>query len=40
MRLFYKLYIYNQNNVTQAEIDEIIEKLEPYNVIVSTAVFY
>lgn len=27
-------------NVTQAEIDEIIEKLEPYNVIVSTAVFY
>lgn len=27
-------------NVTQAEIDEIIEKLEPYNVIVSTAAFY
>lgn len=27
-------------NVTQAEIDKIIEKLEPYNVIVSTAVFY
>lgn len=26
--------------VTQAEIDEVIEKLEPYNVIVSTAVFY
>lgn len=27
-------------NVTQAEIDEVIKKLEPYNVIVSTAVFY
>lgn len=27
-------------NVTQAEIDEIIKKLEPYNVIVSTAEFY
>lgn len=27
-------------NVTQAEIDEIIKKLEPYNVIVSTAGFY
>lgn len=27
-------------NVTQAEIDEVIEKLEPYNVIVSTAGFY
>ena len=26
--------------VTQAEIDEVIEKLEPYNVIVSTAGFY
>jgi len=26
--------------VTQAEIDKVIEKLEPYNVIVSTAVFY
>lgn len=26
--------------VMQAEIDEIIEKLEPYNVIVSTAGFY
>lgn len=26
--------------VTQAEIDKIIEKLEPYNVIVSTAGFY
>lgn len=26
--------------VMQAEIDEVIEKLEPYNVIVSTAVFY
>lgn len=26
--------------VMQAEIDEIIEKLEPYNVIVSTAEFY
>lgn len=27
-------------NVTQAEIDEVIKKLEPYNVIVSTAGFY
>jgi hypothetical protein len=27
-------------NVTQAEIDEVTKKLEPYNVIVSTAVFY
>lgn len=26
--------------VTQAEIDKVIEKLEPYNVIVSTAGFY
>lgn len=26
--------------VTQAEIDEVIEKLEPYNVIISTAGFY
>jgi hypothetical protein len=26
--------------VMQAEIDEVIEKLEPYNVIVSTAAFY
>ena len=26
--------------ITQTEIDEIIEKLEPYNVIVSTAAFY
>ena len=26
--------------VMQAEIDEVIEKLEPYNVIVSTAMFY
>lgn len=26
--------------VTQVEIDEIIEKLEPYNIIVSTAGFY
>ena len=27
-------------NVTQAEIDEVTKKLEPYNVIVSTAGFY
>lgn len=27
-------------NVTQAEIDEVIKKLEPYNVIISTAGFY
>lgn len=26
--------------VMQAEIDEVTKKLEPYNVIVSTAVFY
>lgn len=26
--------------VMQAEIDEVIEKLEPYNVILSTAGFY
>lgn len=26
--------------VMQAEIDEVTEKLEPYNVIVSTAGFY
>lgn len=27
-------------NVTQVEVDEVTKKLEPYNVIVSTAVFY
>lgn len=27
-------------NVTQAEIDEVTEKLEPYDVIISTAGFY
>lgn len=27
-------------NVTQAEIDEVTKKLEPYSVIISTAGFY
>lgn len=33
-------YVIDNLNVTQAEIDEVIKKLEPYNVIVSTAGFY